>query len=105
MTKKEVLDLIGLPEKVDEKLSNFPNVVTYRDKIVSDIVNERLRQLNLPGSEFDIKHTHNDWISIAVQYLGRASSRKHMPISTEEYRDALIKAGAVILAALEHKGQ
>lgn len=63
---------------------------------------ERARQESLPGSEYDQKHSQNDWIAIAAQYLSRAADRKHTPTSPEEFHGSLIKAAAVILAALEH---
>ena len=73
-----------------------------RDKILDMISKERTRQGSLPGSEYDQKHSQNDWIAISTMYLSRAASRKHLPTSREEYQDGLIKAAAVILAALEH---
>jgi len=73
-----------------------------RVAISEAIIKERQRQLDLPGSEFDLKLSPNDWVAIATQYLGRAATRKNMPMSKEDYHDSLIKAAAVILAALEH---
>lgn len=73
-----------------------------RTSILQQIEAERARQESLPGSEFDIKHTHNDWVAIAGIYLSRATSRKHTPVSQEEFNDNMIKAAAIILAALEH---
>lgn len=73
-----------------------------RQRLLDLIAQERARQESLPGSEYDSKHTQNDWIAIATMYLSRAASRKHIPSSKEEYQDNLIKASAVILAALEH---
>ncbi len=73
-----------------------------RQQILSNISHERARQDSLPGSEYDQKHSRNDWIAIATMYLSRAASRKQVPVSDEEYQDSLIKAAAVILAALEH---
>lgn len=76
-----------------------------RKQILERINQERTRQESLPGSEYDQKHTRNDWIAIATMYLSRAASRKQIPVTAEEYRDSLIKAAAVILAALEHDQQ
>lgn len=73
-----------------------------RQKLLEMISQERARQESLPGSEFDQKHTQNDWIAIATMYLTRAASRKHIPTTKEEFTEELIKAAAVILAALEH---
>lgn len=73
-----------------------------RQQILQQIETERARQENLPGSEYDQKHTRNDWIAIASMYLTRPANRKSTPTSKDEYRSSLIKAAAVILAALEH---
>lgn len=75
---------------------------TRRSNILDQIAQERARQESLPGSEFDLKHTQNDWIAITNIYLSRAASRKHMPVSKQEFNDNLVKAAAIILAALEH---
>lgn len=73
-----------------------------RQRLLNMISTERTRQDSLPGSEYDQKHSQNDWIAISTMYLSRAASRKHLPTSNQEYQDSLIKAAAVILAALEH---
>lgn len=73
-----------------------------RKRILESIEQERARQDQLPGSEFDQKHSPNDWIAIAAMYLTRAANRKSTPSTKEEFRDSLVKAAAVILAALEH---
>lgn len=79
------------------------------DKILSlldRIKQERDRQKSLPGSEFDAKNSINDWIAIAGHYLNEPAKKKGttrwMSSSQEDYEDCLIKAAAVILAALEY---
>lgn len=74
----------------------------WRLKILEEISQERDRQYNLPGSEYDVKHTVNDWVAIATQYLSRNATRKHQSISSEDQRDNFIKTAAIILAAVEH---
>ena len=73
-----------------------------RQRLLDLISNERARQDSLPGSEYDLKHSRNDWIAIGTMYLSRAADRKNIPTSNDDYQDSLIKAAAVILAALEH---
>jgi len=73
-----------------------------RQIILDEIAAERRRQYDLPGSEFDQKHTINDWIAISSQYLTRCVARKHMKLDYQEQRQSLIKAAAVILASIEH---
>lgn len=76
--------------------------MSNRDNLLNLIQQERARQESLPGSEFDQKHSQNDWIAIATMYLSRAANRKHTPTSKEEFQENLVKAAAVILAALEY---
>ena len=73
-----------------------------RQRILGEISGERDRQFNLPGSEFDQLHSMNDWIAIAAQYLTRCADKKHTKGDQVEQRDSLIKAAAVIVAAIEH---
>lgn len=77
-------------------------IAERRQTILDLISQERARQESLPGSEYDQKHSQNDWIAISTMYLSRAANRKHIPTSKEEFTENLIKAAAVILAALEH---
>lgn len=76
-----------------------------RERILGEISAERDRQFNLPGSEFDQLHSMNDWIAIAAQYLTRCADKKHTRSDRKEQRDSLIKAAAVIVAAVEHLDQ
>ena len=76
-----------------------------RERILGEISGERDRQFNLPGSEFDQLHSMNDWIAITSQYLTRSADRKHTKSDQREQRESLIKAAAVIVAAIEHLDQ
>ena len=73
-----------------------------RQKIVDDIVLERQRHLDLPGSEFDARHSRNDWIAIAANYLTESATRRNHKIDPAIYRANLVKSAAVIVAALEY---
>lgn len=76
--------------------------------LLEKIKQERDRQRTLPGSEFDARNSVNDWLAIAGHYLTESAKRKSSAsynrgaVSQEEFEDSLIKAAAVILAALEH---
>jgi heme-degrading monooxygenase HmoA len=77
--------------------------------LISRIVDERERQKTLPGSEWDSKNSVNDWIAIASHYLTQQAKRKGSSrinrggaVTQEDFEDDLIKAAAVILAALEY---
>lgn len=73
-----------------------------RKTVIQKILQERERQLNLPGSEFDISRTPNDWLAIAGRYLFSSSSTKNIKSSKQEFEEDLVKAAAVIVAALEN---
>lgn len=77
--------------------------------LLERIRKERDRQKSLPGSEFDGKNSVNDWVAIAGHYLNEPAKRKGpashwggLSVSQADYEDSLIKAAAVIVAALEH---
>lgn len=79
------------------------------ETLLERIKQERDRQRSLPGSEFDEKNSVNDWVAIAGHYLNEPAKRKGptshwggVPVSKTDYEDSLIKAAAVIVAALEH---
>lgn len=80
-----------------------------RENLLERIKQERERQVSLPGSEFDAKNSINDWVAIAGHYLNEPAKRKGpashwggSQVEQSDYEDSLIKAAAVILAALEH---
>ena len=73
-----------------------------RQEIVDRIHSERERHFNLPYSELDVKNTPNDWIAIATSYLSSGAGRKHSKPTAADFEDDMIKAAAVILAALEN---
>lgn len=73
-----------------------------RANFLDRIKTERERQFNLPGSEWDTRNTPNDFIAIATHYLAEEARRGGNIPSLENFEDGLIKAAAVILAALEN---
>jgi hypothetical protein len=84
-------------------------MATKVDALLERVRTERERQRSLPGSEFDGKNTVNDWVAIAGHYLSEPAKRKGptshwggLSVSQVDYEDSLIKAAAVIVAALEH---
>jgi hypothetical protein len=73
-----------------------------RTALLDRIRAERERQFHLPGSEWDAHHSANDWIAISAHYLHEEVRRAHAVPGRVDFEDSLIKAAAVILAALEH---
>lgn len=72
------------------------------EQLVERVRQERQRQLDLPGSEWDRKNTPGDWIAIVSHYVAAEVRRNGVVPSREEFEDNLIKAAAVIFAALEY---
>jgi hypothetical protein len=73
------------------------------EKIIEEIRDERAKQFSLPGSEWDLKNTPNDWIAIAGHYLTDSAKRKGQDPDMTEWHTNMVKAAAVIIAALEHQ--
>lgn len=73
-----------------------------QEEIFKKIIDERSRQFNLPGTEFDVANLPNDWCSIVGHYIFDEIRRGSNKPSREDYENNLIKAAAIILAALEH---
>lgn len=73
-----------------------------RDAIMQRILVERERQLDLPGREFDVGNRVNDWVAIAGRYLFEETRRGVVKPNRDSFEDSLVKAAAVLLAALEH---
>lgn len=72
------------------------------DQLVERIRAERQRQADLPGSEWDAKNAPGDWVSIVTHYVSSEVRRNGMVPDSAEFEDNLVKAAAVILAALEN---
>jgi hypothetical protein len=73
-----------------------------RRDIVERIIGERERNFSLPGSETDTLKGVNDWLMTAIFYLSQARQRGAEQTTQLDYEDELVKAAAIILAALEH---
>jgi hypothetical protein len=73
-----------------------------RTEILDLIHKERARQFDLPGVEFDVTNTPNDWIAIATFYISECTRRNTLKPDINEYKDSLVKAAAVIVAAIEY---
>ena len=78
------------------------NINELRQSILNLVLEERIRQLDLPGSEWDLKNNTNDWIAIAVHYLSESVRRNGVIPEKKDFQESLIKSAAVILAALEN---
>jgi hypothetical protein len=72
------------------------------DSLLEKIRAERQRQADLPGSEWDAKNTPGDWVAMISHYVSAEVRRNGIVPETEEFEDNLVKAAAVIIAALEN---
>lgn len=73
-----------------------------RQELLRLVEEERSRQLNLPGSEYDATRMPNDWLALTGKYLFGSAAAKNMKPSSQDFQDDLVKAAAIIIAALEH---
>ena len=79
--------------------------MSQRDRIIQEIIDERIRQFNLPGIEYDVSNSPNDWIAIASSYCARSVTRKNVKPTFDDFKQDLTMAAAVLVAALEHLDQ
>lgn len=73
-----------------------------RAEILNRIEAERARQIDLPGSEMDVRNTPNEWAAIAAHYLTEEVRRGGHTPDRKAFEKSFVKAAAVILAALEN---
>ena len=55
------------------------------------------------GNYLDLTNTPNDWVAIASHYLLQDVCRKKVVPNRAHFHDSLVKAAAVIVAALEYE--
>lgn len=70
-----------------------------KDAIIQFVLDERERQDEIWGVEFDKKNTPNDWISYITRYTGKAVTGPGFDV--HEFRKNLIIVAALCFAALE----
>ena len=73
-----------------------------QEEIMKAILSERDSQYNRPGSEYDLTHSPGDWMCIISHYVNQDARRNGVKPDKVNFRNNLIRAGAVVMAALEH---
>jgi len=74
-----------------------------RSEILKKIETEREHQIDVFGREWDSEKLPNDWISTIVHYASENIIKKGLVVPfKEDFEDSLVKACAVIIAALEN---
>lgn len=70
--------------------------------VIDEVCQERQRQVDLWGNDFDDKNTANDWHAYVSHYLGNATySGRHEEYSSEKFRENMKKAATICIAAIE----
>lgn len=72
------------------------------EEIIEKIREERQRQFDLPGSEWDARNTPGDWVALIGHYLNENVRKNGVDPLAEDFEDSLVKAAAIIVAALQH---
>jgi hypothetical protein len=73
-----------------------------RQEILSRIGAERERQNKMWGNAFDAKNTVNDWVAYITRYVSEgAYDGSTQKFSEEKFREHLLKAATLCVAALE----
>ncbi|MNK56473.1 hypothetical protein D3C87_755140 [compost metagenome] len=72
------------------------------EELFEKIRQERQRQFDLPGSEWDSQNSPGDWIALVNHYVSKEVRAKGVAPVGDDFEDSLIKAAAVIIAALSH---
>lgn len=90
--------------------------MSLRNDLLDEIVEERLRQIQLEHGgdtdKFDQTNSMNDWVSYIVAYAGRASAKvfrnqiedglsNRKRDDSTRFRDNMVKVASLALAALE----
>lgn len=91
---------MGESEHQREKINHIQT-----EEILNMILTELTKNLdnaNTGSTGSDFQKTKNDWVSCAAFHLFEHSSKSDRKVSFEEFRVSLIKAAAVIVAALEY---
>ena len=76
------------------------------DQALTDIMDERTRQVELrhggDTEAFDKTNSQNDWVAYICAYAGRAADKCFRNQKEgQKFRDNLVKAGALVVAAIE----
>lgn len=90
-----------------------PNELIYEEPtmaVIDDIIAERERQKALAHGgntdDFDRTNSRNDWIAYVNAYTGRAAEKVFRnQRENQPYRENLVKAAAILVAAIEAHDQ
>lgn len=70
--------------------------------LITEIAEERARQVKLWGNDFDDKNTANDWVAYILNYVAvGAYCGRQDKYSPERFREHLLKAATLCVAAVE----
>ena len=70
--------------------------------LITEIAEERVRQVKLWGNDFDNKNTANDWAAYICNYVtSGAYAGREAKYTPEGFRTCLLKAATLCVAAVE----
>lgn len=96
------LKLHGEYAKLNFLKGNFMCDDVEKQKILDELMDERMRQQELWGVKFDNKNTANDWAAYICNYVASgAYSGRQEKYSPEKFRECLKKAAMLCIAAIE----
>jgi len=87
-------------------MSDTEIVPMETSEAINAIFKERMRQKtlhfeDLQADEFDMGNTRNDWVSYINAYAGRATICHRNYADGHDFREMMIKVGALAAAAIE----
>lgn len=72
------------------------------EKVIEDVIEERMRQKTTGNADIDSSNTRNDWIAFINAYIGRSAARCFRnKREGQEFRANMVKAAALCVAAIE----
>lgn len=75
--------------------------------VADEVLAERYRQIHqcrfagISADDYDKINTKNDWVAYITAYAGRATDCHRNETEEQPFRDNLVKAAALCLAAIE----
>lgn len=68
---------------------------------LNEIADERMRQVDRFGQEFDDKNEKQDWLHFIGYYVAVAGTARLAAAPQRPFRSAMVKIGALAVAAIE----
>lgn len=97
-----VRNLSDIEEEITEQCIEFTRNGIDMEPIIDAILDERKRQDDLWGKEFDDINTPNDWVAYITRYVSDgAYNGKDNKFDINHFRKRLVQSAALCVAAIE----